>query len=72
MSDNKGLHKGVAKANICNHTDDIYECFCGKEYATYHNFWYEKIFDNVYDLESNVKAEQKYHNQICNVKDGVE
>jgi len=52
--------------------DDIYECFCGKEYATYHNFWYEKIFDNVYDLESNVKAEQKYHNQICNVKDGVE
>ena len=27
--------------------DDIYECFCGKEYATYHNFWYEKIFDNI-------------------------
>tara|TARA_R100000781_G_scaffold103504_1_gene67125 strand:+ start:115 stop:414 length:300 start_codon:yes stop_codon:yes gene_type:complete len=23
MSDNKGLHKGVAKANICNHTDEL-------------------------------------------------
>ena len=45
--------------------DDIYECFCGKEFVTHHNFWYEKIFNNVYDLESNVKAEQKYHNQIC-------
>ncbi len=45
--------------------DDIYECFCGKEFVTHHNFWYKKIFNNVYDLESNVKAEQKYHNQIC-------
>ena len=23
--------------------DDIYECFCGKEFVTHHNFWYEKF-----------------------------
>lgn len=45
--------------------DDIYECFCGQEYVTHHNFLYNKLFNNVYNLENQVKAEQNYHNQVC-------